>query len=304
MRKAQKQRSRLPSFRSLAALEAVVRHGNIVWAADELGVTPGAVSKQLGSLEEELEAPLFHDGHRLRPTPVAIELAQTLGVALHLLREGWDKATHGLDTGVVTITGNASLCMHWLVPRVLAMQAAAGGRAIRVTSLHTSDTWWQSTVDIAILRHRRVPVGWESQTIGTERLTLLGSPERARRAAERGIAALGGETFLAAETRHGDLDRWLAAAGVGADTERRDSVHFYVAIEAALEDMGMVVAPIALCHDLIAQKRLAAPFPACTIRGAGLAGAYNRAICSPRTAESLFRWMKREMRRCSILPAV
>src|SRR5690606_35128612 len=140
-------------------------------------------------------------GHRLQPTPVAVELAETLGSALHLMRDGWEKATHRQELAVLTIAANASLCIHWLVPRVLAMQTAAGGRDLRVTSVHTADNWWQSTVDIAVLRHDRVPRGWGAQTIGMEKLTVLGSPERARRAARRGIENLDAETFLAAATR-------------------------------------------------------------------------------------------------------
>src|SRR5690606_29124815 len=97
--------------------------------------------------------------------------------------------------------------------------------------------------------------GWGAQTIGMEKLTVLGSPERARRAARRGIENLDAETFLAAATRQGDIDRWLARAGVTTEVKRRDCVHFYIAVEAALEDLGLVVAPIGLCHDLIVQKR-------------------------------------------------
>jgi LysR family glycine cleavage system transcriptional activator len=293
--------SRLPSFKALAALEAVVRLGNIVRAAEELSVTPGAISKQLGNLEAELGAPLFEDGHRLRPTPVAVELAQALGASIHLMRGAWDKAAHRAESGVLTVNANASLCIHWLVPRILAMQAASGDRAVRVTSLHTSDNWWQSTVDIAIFRHDRIPHGWEGQTVGTEQLTLVGTPARAKQVARRGIEGLAGETFLAAETRAGDLDRWLVRAGVTGPVERRNCVHFYIAIEAALEGLGFVVAPISLCHDLIAQGRLAAPFPDRRVKGATLMAAYNRSICSPRLAARMFQWMQAELRRTASL---
>ena len=49
----------LPSLTSLAAFEASARHRNIHRAASELNVTPGAVSRQIKALEEELGVPLF-----------------------------------------------------------------------------------------------------------------------------------------------------------------------------------------------------------------------------------------------------
>lgn len=296
--------SHLPSFRSLAALEAVVRHGNIVKAAEELGVTPGAVSKQLSNLEVALGAELFEEGHRLQPTSVAAELARSVGRAARMLRDAWSEATHQTDTRVLILTGNASLCMHWLMPRILAVQNAVNGRPIRMTALHTTDNWWQSPIDIAFMRHDHVPPGWGSQDIGVERLTLVGTVDRARRAAARGVEALSGEMFVTADTRPGDLEKWLAAAGVRADVTRRSCMHFYIAMAAALGGDGFVVAPTALCHDLIVQKRLAAPFPHIHTRGAKLTGTFNRSSCSQRTADGLFSWVKAELRKSTPLPAV
>jgi DNA-binding transcriptional LysR family regulator len=50
---------RLPSLTSLAAFEASARHRSMQRAAGELNVTPGAVSRQIRALEEELGVPLF-----------------------------------------------------------------------------------------------------------------------------------------------------------------------------------------------------------------------------------------------------
>ena len=85
--------TQLPSLRALSTLEAVVRTGNIIAAAKELCVTPGAVSKQLNHLQQALDAPLFEKGHRLRPTPLAVELAQGIGVGLRQMRDAWGAVT-------------------------------------------------------------------------------------------------------------------------------------------------------------------------------------------------------------------
>ena len=50
---------RLPSLNALRAFEAAARHGSFVRAADELAVTPAAISQQIRLLEEDLGVSLF-----------------------------------------------------------------------------------------------------------------------------------------------------------------------------------------------------------------------------------------------------
>lgn len=287
----------LPSFRALAALEAVVRTGNIVRAADELGVSPGAISKQLSNLEAELQVALFEEGHRLRPTKIAVDLARAVGEALNQVRQAWSEASHRADERVLTLIANASLSMHWLVPRLLSAQEALRGRPIRVTSLHTTDNWWQVPVDFAVLRHGRAPAGWVVRAIAVERLTLLATPERGRWLTGRGLAAVAGEECLTAETRAGELEAWMRAAGCERLHPPRRYPHFYIALEGALAGHGSIVGPTLVAADLLRQGRLTAPFPDISITGATLNAAFNPATCDHRTAEALLAWLGEEMQR-------
>jgi hypothetical protein len=54
----------LPSLTSLNTFDACARHGSFTAAASELGVTLGAVSRQVKGLEAELDCPLFLRHHR------------------------------------------------------------------------------------------------------------------------------------------------------------------------------------------------------------------------------------------------
>lgn len=63
-------RRRIPSNTSLMAFEAAARHGSFARAADELAVTEGAISRQIGRLEAFLGVPLFERiGNRVRLLP-------------------------------------------------------------------------------------------------------------------------------------------------------------------------------------------------------------------------------------------
>src|SRR4051812_36100167 len=70
-------------LQALSTLSSVVDLGSFAAAADEASVTPSAVSQQMKQLEEYFQQPLFdRSGHRVRPTPFAMELARTVKRAL------------------------------------------------------------------------------------------------------------------------------------------------------------------------------------------------------------------------------
>ena len=55
---------RLPPLNALRTFEAAARHVSFIHAAEELAVTPGAVSRQVKALERWLGAPLFRRAHK------------------------------------------------------------------------------------------------------------------------------------------------------------------------------------------------------------------------------------------------
>ncbi|TBW38254.1 LysR family transcriptional regulator [Siculibacillus lacustris] len=284
----------LPSFRSLRALEAVVRQGNVVRAAEDLGVTPGALSKHLSQLARDLGVALFEPGHRLVPTEAAQDLAAAVGAAIGLLRRACDDVTTARGRGVLTVTANASLAMHWLVPRVLAAQTAIGGRQIRVHAVHSTDDWRQLPFDLAIRRGGAVPPGFAGRVLGRERLTLLAAPGRAARLVAGGLAALAGETLLIARTRIGEVEAWTSAARVPAPPTLRSLPHFYLAIEAALADQGVIVGPPWLATD-VHHDRLIMPFPEIVALGTPLVGIWDPTRGDGPTLALLLDWIAAEM---------
>ena len=281
--------SHLPSLRALSTLEAVVRTGNIVAAADELCVTPGAVSKQLGQLQEAIDEPLFEKGHRLRPTALALELAQAIGAGLQQIRGGWEAASQQGQRRVVTLAANATLSVHWIMPRLVDAEVAAGERAIRVSALHTTDDWQHAPFDIGILRNSWRPEGWHQREIGVERLTLLAPPERAEALRRTGPGGLATETVFVADTRGGELECWTEAAGLGMPATIRSAPHFYIAAQAAMAGQGCVIGPPLVLADLIEQGRLVVPFPEIISKGATLTAVFDPDRCRAAFVDKLLK---------------
>ena len=85
---------RLPPLNSLRAFEAAARHLSFKKAAEELHVTPAAVSHQIRALEEYCGTQLFHRLAR------ALRLTKAGQAALPLLREGFDKLTTTVETSL------------------------------------------------------------------------------------------------------------------------------------------------------------------------------------------------------------
>ncbi|GLZ87166.1 LysR family transcriptional regulator [Metapseudomonas resinovorans] len=109
---------RLPSLIALRTFEVAARSRNFTEAAQELSVTPGAVSRQIRLLESELGVTLFDrtrntvtlndNGHRL---------AATVTQAFELLTRGADEL-RGQDEGPIHITCAPSIASHWLMRRL------------------------------------------------------------------------------------------------------------------------------------------------------------------------------------------
>lgn len=85
----------------LQTVEALVRLGSVVGAARELGLRHSSVSRRIDALERTLGSPLFLRGARLRPTPLALAVAQRAGgmrddaVAIAAILEGDRRAAEG-----------------------------------------------------------------------------------------------------------------------------------------------------------------------------------------------------------------
>jgi LysR family glycine cleavage system transcriptional activator len=109
----------LPSLTGLNTFDACARHGSFTAAAGELGVTLGAVSRQVKALEAELDCPLFLRLHRgVELTAEGIDLFQTLSSSFQqigrLCQEFRNRA-HSSDVILAATTAFASL---WLMPRI------------------------------------------------------------------------------------------------------------------------------------------------------------------------------------------
>src|SRR5689334_9970866 len=109
----------LPPLSALRAFEAAARHMSFSKAADELHVTPAAISHQIHALEEDLGVRLFHRMNR------SIELTASARILLPGLSEAFSGIQSSVrrlrahnDTGTLTVTSSPSFAAKWLVLQI------------------------------------------------------------------------------------------------------------------------------------------------------------------------------------------
>ena len=167
---------RPPSLRSVAAFEAAARHASFTKAADELNLTPGAISHAIKALEQRLDQQLFvRSGRAVTLTEAGRTLAARVRLSLGLLADAFDTAPWRARD-LLVISTLASIAERVLVPALAELQAAAPGMMLDFRCT-TALADFDRDVDLAI---RFGPGGWrgvQSRFLGDETLFPVVSPD-------------------------------------------------------------------------------------------------------------------------------
>ncbi len=109
--------SRFPNLSALRAFEAAARLGSFAEAAEELALTPPAISRAVARLEAELGYALFHRAHRaVSLTEAGARYAQRTTEAFRQLT--MDPAEGAPETSKITLDVEATFLRQWLLPRL------------------------------------------------------------------------------------------------------------------------------------------------------------------------------------------
>lgn len=143
--------NRLPPLTALRAFDAAARHMSFAKAADELNVTPAALSFQIKSLEEHLGAPVFRRLNRaVELTEAGAALSQGAAEGFQMLATAWRAAQRTQDTQTLTVTAGPAFTAKWLAPRLYEFARSHPEVELRFAAgLHHMDLA-RDNVDVAI----------------------------------------------------------------------------------------------------------------------------------------------------------
>jgi LysR family glycine cleavage system transcriptional activator len=277
---------RLPPLNAVRAFEAAARLGNLSAAAEELHVTHGAISKAVAQLEAWLGVQLFErPGRRVRLNPTGQAYQVALGEAFDLLDAATRRCGEAGRSRILVINALPTFAMRWLLPRLPRFHRAHPGVELRLVTSDAPLAALASDFDVAIRRGPEVWPGYVSEPFLAEREVPVLSPALLARQPLANAADLARHTLLHAETRPGAWRRWLGVAGldglVPAANQQFD--HFYMALQAAIDGLGVVLGPRPVIDDELKAGRLVASLAGPEVESR----AYCRVVPQARAADGV-----------------
>ncbi|MCH8518053.1 MAG: LysR family transcriptional regulator, partial [Cyclobacteriaceae bacterium] len=143
--------NRLPPLNPLRAFEAAARLGSFQKAAEELNVTPPAISHQVRVLEEYLDVTLFHrEARRVRLTEQGEMYLAAVSEGLHRIAAATRLLLKATEKRPLTVSSAPSFACGWLVPRLVDFHTRHPDVEVRLdTSVQLVDLL-RSDIDVAI----------------------------------------------------------------------------------------------------------------------------------------------------------
>lgn len=262
--------SNLP-LNALRTFEAAARLGSFKSAAEELSVTPGAVSHQVKVLETWLGVMLFErSGQGVMLTPEGERLSRQAHGGLLEISRSLQSLRPDPASQMLTLSTTPGLAATWLIPRLGGFYRAHPQLNVRVdTRNELVDLRRDSSVDLAIRAVGRSDPKLFRQDLMSERFGVYGAPSL--------LAALDITRIELIDLRWqfpGALSvswhSWCAAAGCQAWLEKArlreyDDEHY--ALSAAVAGHGLVLASNVLVADSVKRGELRAYRPEISLSG-------------------------------------
>lgn len=256
---------KLPPLKPLPAFELSAARASFSAAAQELGLTHGAVSRQIKALEDHLGVALFRRlNRRVELTEAGAALLPAVHQALQHLEVAAAHISAKKRQGPLVVSCLATFMMRWLIPRLYAFGSAHPGIEVRLSASHRPVDFAQDGIDAAIRldttagRRRNVAVNRFLQ----DRMGPVASPALIERHRIRRPADLARLTLLHTETRPQAWADWLRLGRIeGVDPAKGPRFeHTYFLLEAAAGGLGAAIGSYPLVEQDLASGRLVAPF--------------------------------------------
>ena len=252
---------RLPPLNTLRAFEAAARHANFVRAADELSITPAAVSQQVRHLEDHLGVRLF--GRRARGvelTAAGANYARTVGALLDQLALATEHVRRADRAGQLTIATTPSFAAGWLMPRLIGFLELHPELDVRLSTSNALTDIAQQGIDVAVRYGAGRWPGLKAELLTTTELFPVCSPSfRLGSKPLREPGDLRPRSLL--RLMSDDWPKWLAAAGRdGVKAEGPQYSDVSLLTQAAAAGQGVALGQSIVVADDLQSGRLIEPF--------------------------------------------
>ena len=252
---------KLPPLNALRFFEAAARHRSFARAAEELHVTPAAVSQQIRLLEDHLGVILFKRGKTLTLTESAGEALQQVSEAFDQLERAMLKIRPGNSTGPLIVSTPPAFAARWLIPRMDDFHARHPDLEIHILATRRPVDFSVEDVDMAIRFGSGTHPGLSAEQLMPEKIVAVAAPAVAapiRTPADLAHANLIEDDWHVARGAFPDWSNLLATLGVANAAFRiRRFSDTELAIQAATAGLGVTLAWHSLVKADLKEARLA-----------------------------------------------
>lgn len=256
-----------PPLNALRAFEAAARLGGIAPAAEELCVTPGAVSQHIKALEAWAGVSLFQRRSQgVRLTEAGSQLAPAFAAAFDSLGDAVGRLRAARQAPTINIAAQPSVALLWLPPRLAALRAAVSPSQVAVYALETPPNLAREPFDISLFlrgdaaQATGIPLsGGEMYPVCAPQLSaLLHGPEDLDRVA-----------LLHDQTWKRDWCDWAEGCGRALPESKADLTYslFSLALAEARAGAGVLMGHDCLVAEALALGELVEPFVARVLSG-------------------------------------
>ena len=301
------ERRALP-LNALRTFEVVARNLSFTKAAVELGVTHGAVSRQVIALEELLGMSLF------RRAPTTIHITDEGQLLFAGVAPAFDRIAATMESlqdknapRVLAVNAPPTFTMKWLIPRLSGFQRDYRNAEVRLTT-GTGDlrALKMNDYDVVIRRAASDDESFGPTHFLSGALIAVASPDLLEARPVRSLADLESYRLIEAATNLVGWTDWFSKAGgckPKASRFLRLEEMFY-ALQSALDGLGIALVPSALVVDDLAAGRLQ--------RVLDVPGVYERDYChvvspvsrNPELAAEFIAWLDVQGRASNLLSQV
>jgi LysR family transcriptional regulator, glycine cleavage system transcriptional activator len=246
---------------SLRVFEAAARCASFKLAAAELSVTPGAVSRQVASLEEGLGARLFERRNReVALTEAGRAYYEEIRAAIAKIDAASARIAKPPQRRVVRVDTTPVVALHWMIPRLPQFNARHPGIEVELTT-SVGPVKRNREFDWIVRRDPKDFRGLKGEPFVRELTRLVASPRLARALRLKRPADLVRCRLIENKARPDLWQAWFAANGLDgrryADRIELDQTIY--TIQGALEGLGVAVIPDLYIADLLKAGSLAHP---------------------------------------------
>lgn len=284
---------------ALRAFAVAAASQNLATAAARLGVTHGAVSKQIIALEEWLGQSLFsRQGRSLRLTPYGHILADQVGDSMRHLSAACEYVMRDQARRVISVEAQTTFAMYFLLPHIKEFEVLNPGLSVWVSTRMTNQAPDYTRHDVVITRGNTTSSGVRlasSSLFLEEQLTVISSSALLDQMPIHEPADLRSHTLIASSSRPGDWETWFARAGVTGHTIEggHHFDHLFVALHAVRDGLGSTIAPRQFFEG-DNRYALACPLPTIWVPGPPLY-AHVTASADQENVARLLDWLARRV---------